>query len=96
MTDICGCGECKACIELTKSLKAQLTPEQKHYDNYVTRLRETINGANDKTPKSYQYKCPNKKEVLEGMYDVPITNLPDGTPYRSEDDISTGSEPGEK
>jgi hypothetical protein len=39
--DICGCGECEVCQELTKKLRDNLTPEQKDYDNYVTRLPDS-------------------------------------------------------
>ncbi len=43
--NICGCGECEACQELTKQLKANLTPEQKSYDDYVTRMPSSDTGS---------------------------------------------------
>lgn len=36
--DVCGCGECEACLELTKELKRNQTPEQKQFDRDMQRI----------------------------------------------------------
>lgn len=47
MADICGCGECKFCQDLTKEFKGNLTFEQQKFDRDVTVLNGTEEDEDD-------------------------------------------------
>jgi hypothetical protein len=47
MKNICGCGECDFCEKLTVELKSKLTPNERAYDRYVTRISKDADGDDE-------------------------------------------------
>lgn len=37
-TDICGCGECEKCKEITENILRNQTQKERDFDRYMTRL----------------------------------------------------------
>lgn len=45
--NVCGCGECDFCQNLTKELQKRLTPQEREFDNHMTRLKGSDSEGDD-------------------------------------------------